>query len=272
MIKLFWYSRPHLNRGNVSNFGDELSRWIVEKVSGENVKWVNPKKQNIIRKNFTTHVLGIGSILHFGSKNSLIWGSGLIKKNSNAPNTKYYAVRGKFTRQELLRRGYKVPSIYGDPALLTSKFFTPQVSNPLKKIGIIPHYVEFDEINNWYKENKFSDEFLMIDLRQDISNVLKNIEKCSSLISSSLHGVIVPHAFGIPTLRVEFTNKIIGDGIKYLDYFDSVGINDYKPTLFTKKSFDEDTIIKLFKKFRNHTLPQVDISNIQDNLLKERPF
>lgn len=272
MIKAFWYSKPHLAGENLINFGDELSHILLSKISGQKIKWINPKKQLIYERYLTKHVLAIGSILHFGAKNSLVWGSGLIEKKSKASNCTYYAVRGEHTRKELLNRGFSVPPVFGDPALLTPKYFTfPNTLNKYK-VGIIPHYVEFDQINNFFKQQNFSSEFKMIDLRNPINQVLQEINECEFIISSSLHGVIVPQAYNIPTLRISFTNKIVGDGIKYADYFASVGISNYEPKFLNASIFEEKTILFLLKNNENNLLINNDLIRIQDELLKVKPF
>lgn len=272
MIKLFWYSKTHLKRGHVLNFGDELSRDIVQELSGKRVKWVNPLEQNLIQKNFSNHVLGLGSILHFGAKNSLVWGSGLIDSKSSAPDAKYFAVRGKYTRNELLKRGCKVPQVYGDPGLLTSKLFPNLISVKQYKIGVIPHYVEFDEVNLWYLSNNTSNEILMIDLRDNIKTVLGKILSCEYIISSSLHGIIIPQSYNIPTLRAVFTNRIIGDGIKYEDYFDSVGIDSYKPLVFSNKNFTDVNLNKFTDKFDSYGRINNSLLKLQNSLNAVKPF
>jgi len=272
MTKLFWFSRIHLKRDNILNFGDELSKDLVEKITGDKVKWINPLKQNIYQRNFTNHVLGIGSILHFSAKNSQIWGSGLIEKKSIAANCEYYAVRGKYTRNELLARGCHVPEIYGDPGLLTPKYFPNTKLSPSKKIGIIPHYVEYDMINEIFEKNENSDEIELIDLRNSTQQVLSKILNCENILSSSLHGIIVPQAYGIKTLRISLSDKIYGDGIKYMDYFDSVGIQEYKPMCFNESNLNGKNLQEYFNQNKEFSLPQKDIISIQDKLLRNTPF
>jgi hypothetical protein len=272
MLKAFWYSKPQMNRGRVINFGDELSDFLLQQISGKSVKWINPQKQNFFERTFTTHILSIGSILHFGAKNSLVWGSGLIERTSKAPNAKYFAVRGKHTRKELLNRKFKVPEIYGDPGLLTPRYFDFRNSNKKYKLGIIPHYVEFDEVNQWYEMNHLSKEFKMIDLRLPVQNVLRVINECEAIVSSSLHGIIVPQAYSIPTLRVSFTNKILGDGIKYADYFDSVGISHYDVPFVNEKDFNEENLLEVLSNNNKDLLIKKDLIRIQDDLLKAKPF
>jgi hypothetical protein len=59
----------------------------------------------------------------------------------------------------------------------------------------------------------------------DPLEIAKQITKCRSTISSSLHGVICSHAYGIPSAWVKFSNIIIGDDIKYKDHYASVGLS-----------------------------------------------
>lgn len=272
MIRLFWFSRSHLGLDNVTNFGDELSKNLVEKISLDKVRWVEPLKQNIFQKKFTSNLLGIGSILHYGAENSLVWGSGLIDTKSKAPNSKYFAVRGKYTRMELLNRGFKVPEVYGDPGLLAPIFFPIKNNSPSKKVGIIPHYVEFEGVKKWYELNQISKEMHLIDLRNNVDQVLKEINDCSMIISSSLHGIIVSQAYGIPVLRVSFSNKIYGDGIKYNDYFSSVGIENYNHFVLNKEVFNEKEILNYFEKMEKFIDIKNDLGKIQNELLKVKPF
>jgi pyruvyltransferase len=272
MLKLFWYSRSHLKRGNVINFGDELSKYLLEKISNETVEWVNPKQQNLFSRLFSSHILGIGSILHFGAKNSLVWGSGLIETNSFAPDAKYFAVRGKYTRNELLKRGYKIPEVYGDPALLCPKYFPIINNNPINKIGIIPHYVEFDDVKIWFDKINISNEVILIDLRKNVLEVLDEINSCSMIISSSLHGIIVPQSYNIPTLRINISDKIYGDDIKYKDYFSSVGIKEYDIMHFNKDNLTVNSILEYFKINEKNKLINNDLEILQNNLLAVRPF
>lgn len=61
---------------------------------------------------------------------------------------------------------------------------------------------------------------------KDIEFVVDEIISCEYILSTSLHGVIVAQAYDIPTLWIKH-NDINTDGIKFYDYFDSVGIKPY---------------------------------------------
>ena len=59
--------------------------------------------------------------------------------------------------------------------------------------------------------------------------IIDEINSCQVIISSSLHGIITCHAYNIPCLWYKFSEKIVGDGIKFADYFSSVNIKPYNP-------------------------------------------
>jgi hypothetical protein len=44
-------------------------------------------------------------------------------------------------------------------------------------------------------------------------------------VSSSLHGIIVAHAFGIPAAWLRWSDKLSGDGVKFRDHAALVGLS-----------------------------------------------
>ena len=69
-----------------------------------------------------------------------------------------------------------------------------------------------------------------IDIRRigygEIEAFLDEMLDCERIVSSSLHGVIIAQAYGIPACLATVTGsaaQIHGDGIKFDDYFRSIG-------------------------------------------------
>jgi pyruvyltransferase len=265
-IPLFYWSEIKFIFKKKENYGDLLSKYLVEKISGREVKWVHPKKQPWYKWNKTNHVT-IGSIIHHASKDSIVWGSGIIDNEQAIVKADFRAVRGPQTRKYLLNLGYKCPEVYGDPALLLPKYYHPEVKKKYK-LGIIPHYHDFNFVSKNYDDDP---NILVIDLMTlDVEEVTQKILSCQRTISSSLHGVIVSHAYKIPSIWVEFSDKIFGNGIKYRDYLESVEIPIYRPELLDKKISLQE--IELFFELFQNLPAEGKIEELCKILIKVCPF
>ncbi|MDH5379457.1 MAG: polysaccharide pyruvyl transferase family protein [Cyclobacteriaceae bacterium] len=248
--------------GGVPNFGDELNPFLIGLMTNhtinriKKIKWFSFKRVN----------LAIGSIIQASKSNCNVWGSGIIEKNAIISGGKIFAVRGPRTRKRLLELGLDCPEIYGDPALLLPRYI--KRNQDIKyKYGIIPHVVDYE----LFVEKDIKDT-LVIDLRKDVITVLKNIWSCEKIISSSLHGLIVPHSYGIPAIWVKFSDKLYGDNVKFIDYFESVGIEPYDITLTDPDSYNTKFIDDLFSKYNNISSIKFNLNQIQDNLISSCPF
>ena len=265
-IPLFYWSEIKFIFKKKENYGDLLSKYLVEKISGKEVKWVHPKKQPWYKLDKTNYVT-IGSVIHHSSKNSIVWGSGIIDHEQSIEKADFRAVRGPQTRKFLLKLGYDCPEVYGDPALLLPQYYHPEIQKKYK-IGIIPHYHDFIQVSEVYKDDP---EILVIDLMTlDVEEVTRQILRCERTISSSLHGIIVSHAYEISSVWVEFSDKIFGDGIKYRDYLESVEISFYQAEFLDRK-LELKEIENLFEKYPS--LPEKGkIEKLCEGLMKVCPF
>ncbi|MCK0156846.1 polysaccharide pyruvyl transferase family protein [Cellulophaga sp. F20128] len=236
-IKTFWFD-------DANNFGDILTPYIFKSFGQLKIKKIDPKYY------LFTNYLTIGSILTLSNKKSIIWGSGFISANSvfkYGKPAKILAVRGPKTRKRILELGVDCPEVYGDPALLLPNFYKPKTTIKKYKLGIIPHYK--DKISS-FLENFNEDEVLIIDIQNpNIFEFIDLINQCEKIVSSSLHGLIVADAYQIPSLWIQFSNEIIGDGFKFLDYFESVNRRDTKPVIIDK-SINAKDLLTCFKEYR----------------------
>lgn len=262
-IKLYYWSDPSTEK---HNFGDLLSKYIVEKTSNKKVRLINPSSRWY--KKILKHYFAIGSILCRANKNSIVWGSGIIKKDEKVKPAKFVAVRGPETRKRLVELGYNVPKVFGDPGLLTPLFYMPKNIKKRYKLGIVPHYVDYQEIKKNYENNS---EVLIIDLMcHKVEDVINKVTQCEKIISSSLHGVIIAHSYNIPAIWLKCGDKLSGDDIKFYDYYKSLNINYPTPKYFNYKTKDVDT---LFKEYTNVSLPNlININNLQKGLIESCPF
>jgi pyruvyltransferase len=188
----------------------------------KSVEWV-PHNYN------EDHYFAIGSILQKANSKTIVWGSGLIS-DELMPYRKpkeILAVRGPLTKKALEFAGIKCPSIYGDPALLLPNYFYPKIEKRYK-IGIVPHYVD---LGHKVLNREVPNDVLIIEpTTTDIDKFVGMILSCDKIISSSLHGLIISDAYGIPSVQVKFSDQIFGDGFKYEDYFMSVSRKYEYPT------------------------------------------
>lgn len=208
-----------------SNWGDELIEHLV--------KYLTNKKTIFLpqcRLEHTIHInsnLCIGSILTFFDLNkTVVWGSGILNNNEvykirGIPD-KVCAVRGPRTRTELLKKGIECPEIYGDPALLMPRFYQPVICSNYS-IGIIPH---FGDVNKDDVRRLISDPRIKLIKVRDYekwTDFIDEICSCDFVISSSLHGLIIAEAYGIPSQWVEFGTYVDGWEFKYYDFYESIG-------------------------------------------------
>ena len=277
-IKLIYWNAP--------NFGDLLSPYIVEKLSSAKIeykykgkRWYTEFLRRLIDFDFKSlrHILkpwdntliAVGSVIAWGNKKSQVWGSGLLRATENVEVGHIYAVRGKYTREVLINKGYNVPEVYGDPAILLPLIYRPKSTNNNYNIGIIPNWEEFE-----YFFDKYHEQFKIIDLRsKDIEDVINQIYSCNYILSTSLHGLIVAHTYGIKAIWIK-KGDIQTDGIKFKDYFDSVKIRIYKPfTNYNTILEYKENIPSFFKENNDISLPDMEyLKKVRSNLLSVAPF
>jgi len=205
--------------GENGNWGDALNHILCGHISGKDVNKIFTRIEDPIFRYYC-----VGSILgHVRSGNFEVWGSGLISEHDRLrvkPN-KIHAVRGPLTRKILIEQGYNCPEVYGDPALLYPLFYQPKVTKKYA-YGIIPHNVDKD--NPWLYQFKNNPNVKIIDILDPTGKrFVDEINECKIILSSSLHGIICGDSYGIPSYWVELSNKVIGKGFKFKDYYLSVG-------------------------------------------------
>jgi hypothetical protein len=220
---------------DLPNMGDLLNVLLIERYFGYSVK----------RRTFLTAELsGIGSGLgqfilsekprvaaaqsFFGKlyPKVFIWGTGYINNNVAGKfyrkNICFKAVRGELSKkrvEEAMGRKMDIPT--GDAGILASHLIEkPVIKN--YSVGIIPHYKELSEPIFQQLANQF-DNSIIIDVTKDPLEVVKLISSCEVILSSSLHGLIVADSFHIPNVHIVVTNKLLGDGFKFDDYYSAYG-------------------------------------------------
>lgn len=272
---------------NENNFGDILNPELVMELTGYDIQYKEFEASRKKKLNQTiSHLLSfqfdrlktinfpwqktlicIGSIITWSNSNTHVWGAGFMNEHESFRGGKILAVRGKLTHQKLLNSGFQSPGIFGDGALILPLWIKPQKTKKYK-LGIIPHWKEVD-----YFIEKYANRYKIIDLRtNDIRSVIDDITSCEHILSTSLHGIIVPHAYNIPALWIK-NGYIDTDGFKFDDYFSSVDIPFYKGfENFDKILASEQNWKAVFEQNKSLSLIQNSLEKIQYNLLSSFPY
>lgn len=273
---------------SILNFGDVLSGVLIQELSGCEVQ--SYKRSATIKKRVelmfkpsvsaiedcleqkdcsTTRgsVVGLGSIMSMGNKDSCYWGAGFLNYGDKFRGGCVHAVRGRLSNEKLKRDGFQECDVWGDPTLLLPLWINNK-EDQIYKIGIIPHWTEVD-----YFVHKYGLEYKIIDVRTpDVERVIKEIRQCDHILSSSLKGLIVAHAYNIPALWIK-KGYIGTDDFKFHDYFSSVAIPFYTgfsnigDVLVTEESWKA-----LFEEHINKSRINNSLRELQYQLMQVVPF
>ena len=221
---------PSLGGIKKHNFGDDINVPLLEALTGKHVSLLKKVKSK------DDYLLAIGSIVDsLTTEKAIIWGSGYLAHDKpllHLPK-KVCAVRGPLTQKKLEEYGVKCPCVYGDPALLLPLIFTPSVKKTYK-FGIIPHFHDYD-LPHVKKFREDHPEVLFIKMENYTSwkDVIAQICSCENIVSSSLHGLIVSDAYGVPNVYVKFSELVEGGEFKFKDYMGGVKRNYFPPIDFS---------------------------------------
>lgn len=191
------------------NFGDHLARVLVTKILADRGHVIEEAVKAPRR------LLTIGSVLHFARTGDVVWGSGVNGKAVDEDHHRYAsldvrAVRGPLTREFLMGRGIAVPEVYGDPALLLPWVF-PGRFQPLRRKAhvVVPNLHDLEEL----RRRGVAD---LVSPLQGWNRCIAQILEAELVVSSSLHGLVIAEAYGIPARYVRFTDT--EKPFKYDDY------------------------------------------------------
>lgn len=204
-----------------NNWGDKVNPYIFEKLTGKQVISSN-SIFNFLNK---TKILGVGSLIVGDLSNSVIWGSGVIAdqiKLEIKPK-EILAIRGHYTLKKIQKVGGNC-EIFGDPVLLFPEIFSAENSVKKYKYGIVPHFKDKSSIGIQKIHDLQNPEIKIIDIQSGIEEFVIDVLSCENILSSSLHGLILAEAYGIPTCRIVLSNKLEGGDFKFYDYYSGVGI------------------------------------------------
>lgn len=199
------------------NFGDWITPWLYRRMTGR-----EPRFCPVAETEDRDCIFAAGSILrHLRHPGRVtVWGSGIINRDDSfAAPRRTLAVRGPLTRARVLALGYPCPAVFGDPAILLPLFLQPAADRVRRPFGIAPHFVDRARLGAMALPAG-----MVIDVTQPVEEVVAGITACDCIFASSLHGLIVAHAYGIPAVWIRSGTPIMGDDTKFHDYYASVGL------------------------------------------------
>ncbi len=249
-LPAFWCRTP-----SRPNFGDFLAPWLIKRITGRYPRFVRANDPR------SKYFVG-GSVIGYAVRGCTVWGSGIIDREERiAPAATILAVRGPLTRRRALECGAACPDILGDPALLLPMFYRP-AERPLRRLGVVAHFSDMPRLAGTWRD---CPDTRLIDVQAPVESVIDSIASCEVVASSSLHGLIVSHAYNVPTVWIEFRPLPSGDRSKFFDYFASIGHDDASPV-----QVDYNDVIDVDAMARRAKLPPIPIDT--DPLWQACPF
>lgn len=215
-VNLEWWSQKN-------NVGDCLSPVVCDyMLSLRGLSFDSKAKR-------TTHLMAVGSICGAGYMNETVWGSGIhheilkghvVRRSHENRILDIRAVRGPETEEFLNSQGITCPKVYGDPAIIMPLIYIPKDNTKKYKYSFISHISRKADI-------KACDDVHMIDIETaDYKSFIDEVVRSEKIISSSLHGIILSEAYGIPT--VFLCDEMEDQMMKYVDWYRSTGRENFK--------------------------------------------
>ncbi len=162
--------------------------------------------------------------------------------------------------------GFLIPSLFPKYQKVTSKEQQQEEPPAKPRICFVPHHQDRD-----YPELKLLPSEDVIAVKNRWQPVVEAIQNCDYVASSSLHGVIIADAIGIPKIWFQFpggeTSKTEGS-FKYDDYFQSIGQTDKTPTGNFSLVFDYDAYDPVIPESKRNTIVKSIMSTFPYDLFE----
>lgn len=207
-------------------------------------------------------LLCCGSILQQVSPqfSGAILGSGLLNDSVHPHfnQAQIYAVRGELTRQAI---GAPIGIPLGDPGLLVTEVYRKRQVKKWR-VGCVPHFSQRNHLVFRQLQSAYPGEIKIINVQRKPALVLKDIDRCEVILSSSLHGLVFADALGIPCAWISPEKELDGHArFKFEDYHSALQMQR-EPTLL-KGNEDPALLIKqaTFPRQENLMKVQADLKN-----------
>lgn len=255
------------------NFGDELSLYLVEKMTGRAYRQAD--------KYADGKLVAIGSLLTWDVMHTdcRVWGTGTLTGHALIPTQKrwfpinrklrslaislkgkrarIFAVRGPLTRELILQSGMECPEVYGDPAILMPDYFSP-TSTKTHRAGLILHHSQ-SALGNVEALSEAGIKLISIQREgnSQIEAFINDVHSCEKIFSTSLHGLIIAQCYDVPAQWVVIDGAAIHDDVqhKFMDYFIGAGQQSQIPEVIAPE-LNSDHVISMADRL---TMPTIQL-------------
>lgn len=195
------------------------------------------------------------------------------KQATNTNSNVYLAIRGKLTKERLINQGININENIKlvDPGLMVSRIYDLGEITKKYKVGIIPHYVDEDELKKKYGK---IEGYKIISMKtSDVLSICRQIQECEMIVSSSLHGIIFSHSLGVPVYHIECNKLQEGDNFKFKDYYSSYDDIHYERFVCKKFQIPFEQIIEYDNLHKLECNPsQEEIKQKQNDFISILPY
>jgi pyruvyltransferase len=210
----------------VRNFGDLIGPALVNRIHDE---------LGLGEAVADSRLLSVGSVLHFAKPGDVVWGSGVNGKSDPMVSTAdldVRSVRGFRSVQAIVEMGLPAPTVLGDPALLWPEFWPER--HYTRGFGTRSIPVSF--VPNLNDRPHYQTHHNVISPIGQPHTVIGQIVRSKVVVATSLHGIVMAEAYGVPARLVRSKAEPI---IKYHDYYEGTG----RPNFVIAESIDEAVAI-----------------------------
>lgn len=188
------------------NFGDLLTPWLLVRHGIAPVRR-EPEQAGLV---------AVGSILEHlpADYAGAVWGSGMIRDRPlRFERAVFYALRGQRTWANLGRPAVRA---LGDPGLLVGRLARrPEARTTL---AIVPHLSHRHSPVFTSLARRYPREVAVVDVRSGPDPAIGAIASSTAVLTSSLHGLVVADAFGLPAAWVTPEPLLAGGAFKFHDH------------------------------------------------------
>lgn len=206
--------RTTSTRGNV---GDALGPYLYRKLTGK-----QPDVCFVREPGTGPCLVLVGSILCDTSKRwpRIVWGAGAIRGGNckSLQRDHIYGVRGPRSAEIVQNSTGRRPLITSDPGLFLARVF-PRKLSPDKDLGFVLHSVDRKFLA---AKGQALPPDVIDNYSGDVELFAHELQRYSRIASSSLHGCVLAHAYGIPALPLRISGQLTGGSWKFHDYYGSL--------------------------------------------------